>query len=220
MIAPDKIIRSSRRTIAVCIDNFGRVIVRAPKRVDEKRIYDFLAEKQAWIEEKRALKQSVACFLPSENLDGYQFLLLGKTCTIRLFDGKGIGFDEENHLLYVPRDRAKERLVKWLKDNAKRIFTQVTEQKAREMGLTYASVSVSSAKTRWGTCSADNKIRYTFRLLYAPKEVIEYVVVHELSHVRYKNHSALFWREVERFIPNWKERRKWLKDHGSLMEIF
>ena len=220
MILPDKIIRSSRRSIAVCIDRFGAVIVRAPKCVDEKRIYAFLEEKQGWIAQKKAQSKSVLPTLPPQNLDGYRFLLLGKTCEIRLYEGRNVLFDEENHLLSLPCKGAKERLLKWLKDNAKRIFSAVTKRKAKEMGLAYQSVSISSAKTRWGTCSGDNKIRYTFRLLYAPKEVIEYVVVHELSHVRYKNHSALFWREVEKYVPDWKSRRKWLKDHGALMEIF
>lgn len=220
MVYPDKIIRSNRRTIAVCIDRFGRVIVRAPKRVEESRIFAFLEEKQAWIERKQSERASAGIVLPCENLDGYSFLLLGKTCRIQTRKESNIAFDNENGVLYLPKDKTRERLVKWLKENAKRIFTQVTTQKAAQMGVSFQSVRISSAKTRWGTCSADNKISYTFRLIYAPKEMIEYVIVHELSHVRYKNHSSAFWGEVEKYIPDWKNRRKWLKTHGALMEIF
>lgn len=158
--------------------------------------------------------------LPPENLDGYSFLLLGKTTKICLYDEKKVGYDSENDCLFLPREKAKERLVKWLKENAKRIFTSVTQRKAQQMGVSYQSVSITSARTRWGTCSGDNALRYTFRLLYCPKEIIEYVVVHELSHIRHKNHSRLFWQEVEQYIPDWKARRKWLKAHGILMEIF
>lgn len=220
MITPDKIVYSNRRTIAVCIDNFGNVTVRAPKRVDKQQIFAFLEEKRDWIEKKRAQRKNVLTPLPPENIDGYRFLLLGKFCRIRLIDGNSILFDEENYVLGLPKEKTKQRLVKWLKENALRIFEKVTNIQANKMGLTHEGVSISSAKTRWGTCSADNKIRYTFRLLYAPKEVIEYVVVHELAHVRHKNHSAMFWREVEKIIPDWKLRRKWLKEHGALMEIF
>ena len=220
MVIPDKIIYSNRKSIAVCIDNLGKVIVRAPKRVDEKRIFAFLAEKQTWISKKKAERENLLPALPDENLDGYTFLLLGKNCRISLYEGTRICFDGDNGVLYLPKEKSKTRLLKWLKDNAKRILTKVTEQKALEMGVTYQKVSISSAKTRWGVCSADNKIRYTFRLLYAPKEIIEYVVVHELAHIRHKNHSAFFWAEVERYIPDWKARRKWLKDRGALMEIF
>ena len=158
--------------------------------------------------------------LPPENLDGYTFLLLGNLTTIFLYDEKKVGYDSDNNRIFLPRERAKERLLKWLKENAKRILTTVTQRKAAEMGLSYKSLSITSAKTRWGTCSGDNALRYTFRLLYCPKEVIDYVVVHELSHIRHKNHSRLFWQEVEKYIPDWKARRKWLKSHGILMEIF
>jgi predicted metal-dependent hydrolase len=88
------------------------------------------------------------------------------------------------------------------------------------MCVSYTSITITSAKTRWGSCSGDNALRYTYRLLYCPKEIIDYVVVHELAHTVEHNHSKRFWQVVERYIPDWKERRKWLKAHGILMEIF
>ena len=158
--------------------------------------------------------------LPPDNLDGYEFLLLGKKTKIQLVEGTKVGFDAEQNVIYLPHKNAKERLVKWLKENAKRILATVTQQKAKEMQTTFQSVSISSAKTRWGTCSFDNKIRYSFRLLYAPKEVVEYVAVHELAHTKHKNHSPQFWAEVTKYVPDWKQKRKWLKTHAVLMEIF
>ncbi len=158
--------------------------------------------------------------LPPENLDGYSFMLLGKDCRICLTDEQRIRFDSMNGVVYLPRENARAKLVKWLKTNAKHIMTDVTSQAAERMGVTYSALSVGSAKCCWGTCTADNRIRYTFRLIYAPKEVIEYVAVHELSHVKHKNHSAAFWSEVEKCIPDWKRRRNWLKRYGILMEIF
>ena len=85
---------------------------------------------------------------------------------------------------------------KWLKENAKRIFTQRTAYWADIMQTRYRSVSVSSARSRWGSCTADNALRYTFRLLYADKSLIDYVVVHELAHTKHKNHSPRFLAEV------------------------
>ena len=156
--------------------------------------------------------------LPSENLEGYSFLLLGKTRCIHLYDEKTVRIQDEN--LFVPNDKPRERLVRWIKENARRILTQVTQEKAEEMGVTCSAVRLSSAKTRWGSCSPKNVISYSFRLLYAPKEVVEYVVVHELVHIRHKNHSKLFWSEVETHCPDWKIKRKWLKERSMLMEIF
>ncbi len=220
MVQPDKIVRSNRKTLAISVDTFGRLIVRAPKKCAEDRIFAFLQEKESWILRKQAERKGAGTALPPENLDGYEFLLLGKTTKIFLCDEKKVGYDGENDRIFLPKTNARERLVKWLKENAERIFTSVTERKAQEMGVSYKSVSITSAKTRWGTCTGDNALRYTFRLLYCPKEIIEYVVVHELAHTRQKNHSRLFWQEVEKYVPDWKVRRKWLKSHGILMEIF
>lgn len=158
--------------------------------------------------------------LPPENLQGYTFLLLGEKTEIVLISGKKIGYDKTENRLYLPKEKSRERLVKWLKENAKRIFSTVTAEQAARMGVVYKSVTIGSARTRWGTCSGDNALRYSFRLLYCPKEIIEYVIVHELAHIRHKNHSSAFWQEVERYLPDWKRRRKWLKTHGILMKIF
>ncbi|MBE7086435.1 MAG: M48 family metallopeptidase [Clostridiales bacterium] len=220
MIKPDEIIRSRRRTLSISIDSFGRLIVRAPIRFDEERIFAFLKEKESWILRKQAERKGAGMDLPPDNLDGYEFLLLGKKTKIQLVEGTKVGFDAEQNVIYLPHKNAKERLVKWLKENAKRILATVTQQKAKEMQTTFQSVSISSAKTRWGTCSFDNKIRYSFRLLYAPKEVVEYVAVHELAHTKHKNHSPQFWAEVTKYVPDWKQKRKWLKTHAVLMEIF
>ncbi len=220
MIQPDEIIRSSRKTLSLCIDGHGRLIVRAPKLCKEERIFAFIKEKEGWILKKQAEKRERAIPLPPENLDGYAFLLLGREVKIKLGDHSKVGYDSENATVYLPKKRSREKLVAWLKENALRILTTVSTRQAERMQTSFKSVSVGSAKSRWGTCSADNEIRYTFRLLYCPKEVVEYVVIHELAHVRHKNHSKRFWQEVEKYCPDWRKKRKWLKERGQLMEIF
>ena len=121
--------------------------------------------------------------------------------------------------IYLPEKTPKESLIRWLKSQAKRILTQATAERADEMGIEYKSVGITSARGRWGSCSGDNAIHYSFRLLFVPKEVVEYVVVHELAHVKYKNHAKAFWGLVAQYVPDWKEKRRYLKSHGGLMEI-
>ena len=220
MIQPDEIIRSRRKTLAISIDPFGRLIVRAPLTCSMERIFTFISAKEDWILRKKSQMAGAGVGLPPENLHGYTFMLLGQNCRIALTEEKNIIFDESNYILYLPNKNTQKRLIKWLKENAKRIFTTVTERKAKMMGVQFQSVEISSAKGKWGSCSYDNKIRYVYRLIYAPKEVIEYVVVHELSHVKHKNHSNAFWAEVAKYEPDWKQKRKWLKTHGYLLEIF
>lgn len=218
MIQPDKIIRSERKTLAVSIDALGMITVRAPHSCATARIFAFLQQKETWILRKKAEREGAWMRLPTESLDGFRFLLLGKEVQIRLVNEKRIALDEG--VICLPMDKPQERLVKWLKENAKRIFALETERIAKIGGVNFASVAVSSARTRWGSCSADNRLRYSFRLLYAPKEVIAYVIAHELAHVKYKNHAKAFWKEVERLCPDYKNRRKWLKQNAFLMKIF
>ena len=220
MIKPDEIIRSRRKTLTITVDSFGRLIVRAPLHCSEQRIYAFIAEKEGWIVRKISEKKGAGIELPPENLNGYSLMILGRKCKIYLVDTPKVSFDGENGRLYLPSKNSKDRLVKWLKENAKRIFTQVTEDTAKRMGVTYQSVEINSARSRWGSCSGENAIHFTFRLLYAPKEVVEYVIVHELAHTKHHNHSKAFWLEVAKFVPDWKDKRAWLKRHSALMQIF
>ncbi len=217
-ILPDEIIRSSRKTLSISIDGQGRLIVRAPKRCENERIFAFLAQKEGWILKKQAERRATAIELPPENLDGYAFPFLGERVRISLYEGKKVAL--QAGVLYLPKDNAKTKLLKWLKGRAKEIFEEETARAAATMGVSYTSITVTSARTRWGSCSQSNALRYTFRLAYCPREIIRYVVVHELAHTRHKNHSPRFWREVERYLPDWKTRRKWLKAHGSLMALF
>ena len=219
MIQPDQIIRSKRKTLSVSIDHFSRVTVRAPYRCDEKRIFAFLAEKEEWIVRKKQEIAKAGMRLPPENLNGYKLLLLGEFYTLCVDTDKRVRLSSEEKTLYLPIEKTRERLVKWLKENAKRIFSEITQSKAQEMCVKVKSISVTSAKTRWGSCSAENAIRYSFRLLYMEKPLIEYVIVHELAHITHKNHSSAFWREVEKFIPDWREKRKRLKGLGAYMEV-
>lgn len=220
MIEPNKIIRSNRKTLAVSVTALGEVIVRAPMRLSEERIFAFLAEKQGWLAKQKAKTAGAGMRLPTENLDGFRFLLLGELYGICLYEGDRIVCRAAEKRIFLPETDARERLVRWLKENAARIFAETTEEWSKKLGAKYRSVSVGAARSCWGSCSADDRIVYSFRLLYAPKEVIEYVVVHELCHVFVKNHSSAFWAEVEKGVPDWKAKRKWLSDHRFLTEIF
>ena len=106
MIQPDKIIRSDRKTLSVCIDCFGNVTVRAPRRCDTVRIFAFLEQKETWILRKKAERVGVCTALPPENLDGYEFSLLGKNCAIHLYERNKITFDAEKNQLFLPQKKA------------------------------------------------------------------------------------------------------------------
>lgn len=220
MVKIDKLVRNRRKRLSVIVNALGEVTVRAPLSATDAQIERFVLDHEDWIVRMRQRRLSVGIALPTENLHGYTMLILGQAYTLCVYEGERVVLDTENKRVFLPNKNTRSRFIGWLKENALRIFTQAVERKAVEMGVKVTSVSITSARSFWGVCDKDNKLRFSYRLLYAPKEVIEYVVVHELAHVTHKNHSSAFWREVGKYVPDWKEKRKWLGERTILMRIF
>lgn len=92
---------------------------------------------------------------------------------------------------------------------AERVFHYATI-----MELVCGKITIRNQKTRWGSCSSKGNLNFNYKLAYMPEEILDYVVVHELAHLRYMNHSGDFWNEVEKYIPDYRARKKWLREHG------
>ncbi len=116
----------------------------------------------------------------------------------------------------------RERLPEWTKEDyekhqelARQVLQRRAEYYARQMQVSYGRVAVKDQKTRWGSCSAKGNLNFNWRLILAPGEVLDYVVVHELAHRREMNHSARFWNLVESVLPDYQQRKRWLKENGD-----
>lgn len=202
------------------VNALGEVTVRAPYSLSIERIEAFLEKKSDWIAKHQRRAELSGVRLPSEDLDGYVLPFLGGEYIVCLCEERSVRLDEQGGRVFVPRQGGEKRLTAWLKAQAKAVFDQTVAVRARQMGVTVRSVCVSSARTRWGTCSAKDEIRLCFRLLYCPMEILDYVVVHELAHICVKNHSAAFWAQVAAVLPDYRQKRKWLKERSALMQIF
>lgn len=111
--------------------------------------------------------------------------------------------------------RFTDQEIKNLTRLAKQIIPEKVSYYARLMGVTYGRISIRKQKTRWGSCSREGNLNFNCLLMMVPPEVLDYVVVHELSHRLEMNHSKRFWEQVEKILPNYRTPRKWLKENGN-----
>ncbi len=123
----------------------------------------------------------------------------------------------EGEKLYVFRSHSKnhrDTLFNWLKKFSKDFIIERTEILAEEYDFQYKKVAIRDQNTRWGSCSSRKNLNFNWRLIFAPMQVLDYVIIHELCHLKEMNHSKRFWDLVKLFDPNYKTSIKWLKDHG------
>ena len=112
-----------------------------------------------------------------------------------------------------PRKPLSSQEIRLLTTRAKRIIPGRVRYYAKIMGVDYERITIRMQKSRWGSCSAKKNLNFNCLLMLTPDEIVDYVVVHELCHLKEMNHSPRFWAEVEKVLPDYRERRKWLKDH-------
>lgn len=125
----------------------------------------------------------------------------------------------ERYTEAVRAQAERQPLIPSFQQRARTLIPERVEKYAALAGLKYKSISISCARTRWGSCSIDGKLRFSWRLAMAPLAVIDYVVVHELAHLEIKNHSRQFWARVREIFPGYKEHETWLKDHQHLLNV-
>ena len=107
----------------------------------------------------------------------------------------------------------------WYRNQARQILTERVNAYASQHNLQYKGIKITSARTRWGSCSPTGSLNFSWRLVLAPMDVVDYVVVHELAHTVFHNHSKRFWKKVEQILPDYKERRKWLRKYGLQLTL-
>ncbi len=136
------------------------------------------------------------------------FVLQG---TIDNFVNKNKKWIEKRIKIYKNRKTFWEKEIKSLKIKAKKYIPNRVEEIARDFWLRYNKIKITSAKTRWGSCTSKRNLNFTYRLILTPKDVIDYVIIHELAHLKHMNHSESFWKKVWEMMPNYKKYEKWLK---------
>ncbi len=215
-----KIVRSKRKTISLTVTEDAALIVRAPMRTPLRYIHDMVNRNLPWIKEKKAaINRLNAAYKPKEFVDGEEFLYLGNTYALRLSNQKQIELTD--HLVFprVYLPRAEKKLKEWYREQALRIISERVARCSRINGCGYRSVKISNAKKRWGSCGPSGTLNFSWRLIMAPPEIVNYLVVHEVVHLKHRNHSAEYWSMVKSLLPDYKEHDRWLRKNGRSLNL-
>jgi predicted metal-dependent hydrolase len=212
-----RLIRSKRRTIALVVERDGSVTVRAPLRMSAKDIEEFVGKHSNWVKKKQLELQSRTPAQPREFKAGEHFLYLGRTYRLEFSQNTKhkLILDETFQLSITQKENAEMLFREWYRKQAARHIPERVTHFAEQFDLKVEKVRITSARTRWGSCSPKGTLSLSWRLMMTPPDVIDYVVIHELAHTVHHNHSTRFWKLVERWLPDYKERRRQLRRYAQ-----
>ncbi len=212
----DRLVRSRRRTIALVVTAEARLEVRAPWFTPLAKLQALVEQKGEWIRRK----QTEMAARPQINRGplrvGDPFFLLGKRFELELEDRlcPAILWTDRLTLATQSLGRARELLEAWYRVEARRFLRQRLDHWSGLLGCGAVPLKITGARKRWGSCSPRKGICLSWRLLMAPPAVIDYVVVHELCHLRHPDHSSRFWAAVRATLPDYRQRQLWLGQEG------
>ena len=226
-----QVIRSARRlkTVAIRLDPGGKVIVTAPRAVRTEQIQAIVRKRAEWILRRAAEPAPPAplrAFVSGQTLPylGGQATLLiqpssGRTARLR-FEGGAVRIEAPSAWTEQERQATTEELLtRWYRDHALKYLQERVKHWLPSVGSTPRAVLVRDQRWRWGSCSADGTLRFNWRIVMAEPELIDYVVVHELVHLRVNDHSAAYWAEVAKLMPDHKQRRARLREAGPSLTL-
>ncbi len=217
----DKIIRSKRKTFALEIAGNASLIVRAPEHASLNLIQKIVHKKQNWIEKKQDIAKKRYKKTTKKFINGEKFLFLGEMYKLYIADDidSPLVFNQNFQLSYKHLNKAKEIFVNWYKEKAYEKIPQRVNFYSLISRFKYNKINITNAKKRWGSCSNQRNLNFSWRIVMAPEKVIDYVVIHELVHLKEKNHSKKFWSDVKLLMPNYKTQRQWLKKNGYILDL-
>jgi Predicted metal-dependent hydrolase len=226
------LVRSHRKTIGITITKDGDIKVAAPIRTTEKQVIEIVHKKASWIIKKleEISKSQLKPINDKKYSNGTLILFLGKEYILSICRERGLHKPEvklnTDYLnIILPEDSITDEILikvvlrKWYISQFEVIIRERIARYSAIVGVSPSKVTIREQKTRWGSCSTKGNINLNWRIVMAPLDVLDYVIVHELCHMRRMDHSTKFWGIVESILPGFAESRKWLKTNGSKLVL-
>lgn len=205
-----RLVRSRRKTLAILVTPDAQVEIRAPMHVSQSTVGRFFRSREPWIRERleQVKKQQAEIKTWKDRI-----LFLGRECRVATIPESRFWFN--GLTFHVPEGlgekEGRRRVVRMFRKLARDVLEQRLRFFSGQLGAEPAGLRITGARTRWGSCSVRKALSFSWRLVMSDPDLVDYVAVHELVHLKHYNHSGNFWETVERILPDYKIRRKRLK---------
>lgn len=209
----------SRRILELTVERDGSLVLSAPGEVPLARLERFARQKRFWVYQKLAAKEALPPSRPARRfVTGEGFPYLGRSHRLQLVATLDVPVKLADGRLKMRRSeavRGRAALVRWYAAHAQPWLAERVQRHAGRVRVEPTSVTVQDLGFRWGSCGKGGQLHFHWQAILLPPRIIDYIVVHELAHLREPHHTPAFWRLVERAMPDWEQRRRWLADHGG-----
>jgi predicted metal-dependent hydrolase len=222
------LIRSDRKTADIVIERSGDVIVRAPTGIDDERVREAVADRALWVHRSLAEWEDLNSSRRHRPLvQGQGFAYLGRSYRLKFIDDSDVPLRLKNGRwelseAFVAREgvaATRKAFRDFYTTRGMQIFADRVRQLAPRVGVEPGQVTVKELGYHWASCGSGGALNFHWKTLMAPQTVIDYIVVHELCHLRHRDHSDAFWNEVDKVLPKYAERKEWLRQHGASLDV-
>lgn len=222
------LIRSQRKTADIVIERSGDVIVRAPVGVQNEKIREVVADRALWVHRSLAEWEDLNASRRHRPLvQGQGFAYLGRSYRLKFVPDCHVPLRLKNGRwelseALIARDgeaAARKAFRDYYIAKGMQIFSERVQQLAPLVGVEPGEVAVKELGYHWASCGSGGAMNFHWKTLMAPQTVIDYIVVHELCHLRHRDHSDAFWNEVDKVLPRYRERKEWLKVNGASLDV-
>ena len=215
--------KSDRKTASIYIERDGSISVLAPEKWSQTQIEEVLERKRPWIYRGLAEWEDLnTTRVTREFVSGEGFLYLGRTYRLRIVEEQDKPLLLKNGYFCLRSDavhRAQEIFKEFYRKKGQPKIVDRVEYYKKKMGVQSGLVRIMELQNRWASCSDTGDLNFHWKCILAPLNIIDYIIVHELAHLKYKNHTDAFWGLVDKVMHDYRERKEWLKQYGAGMDI-
>ena len=218
-----ELIRSKRKTVSIHVERDGSVSARIPETISEEEILKVLKSKEYQIHKNLAQWSQLNQTKVERNyVNGQSFLYLGRNYRLQIIENKFETLIFSKGYFYLSsfkKNNARELFISFYKEKLNEKLKPILKRYQGQLDVNPKEIKVMELQNRWASCTASGNVNFHWKCAMAPIDVLNYIVVHELTHLIHPNHTTAFWNEIDKVLPNYEKQIQWLKTNGAGMDL-